>query len=93
MSDQRYTDALLANGKLREERDRLREELNGLQRAHDQLGDQYAGVVAERDRLREALIVARADIAEWMRVHHGDDGSEAVLNQIDAALAKKEETT
>ena len=27
MSDQRYTDALLANGRLREERDRLREAL------------------------------------------------------------------
>jgi hypothetical protein len=27
MSDQRYTDALLANGRLREERDKLREAL------------------------------------------------------------------
>jgi len=37
MSDQRYTDALLANGRLRE----------------------------ERDRLREALELAKADIEEW----------------------------
>ena len=30
MSDQRYTDALLANGRLREERDRLREALQAI---------------------------------------------------------------
>jgi hypothetical protein len=38
MSDQRYTDALLANGKLREERDRLRSALEAYQNDHQNDG-------------------------------------------------------
>jgi septal ring factor EnvC (AmiA/AmiB activator) len=46
---------LSAISELQRENDRLSGELDGLQRAHDQLGDQYAGVVAENDRLREEI--------------------------------------
>ena len=84
MSDQRYTEALLANGRLREERDRLREALTlvGYPSAIGQL-------VAERDRLREAL-TAIVESAEME--YFGAYGVEPeLIEAARAALAKEEE--